>query len=115
MSDVKRFTGFIAVDGSTHNTLKQATDHSREVKVKRALAEAFAAQVVTPADVPEHELRTDQIITLDAYIYANRDAILAALNQEVTTRKPRTPKAKKPAAAANGATAPLPSPTELAA
>lgn len=100
MSDVKRFTGFIAVDGSTHNTLKHATDHSREVKVKKALAEAFAAQVVTPADVPEHELRADEIITLDAYIYENRDVILAALNQEVTTRKPRTSKAKKVAAPA---------------
>jgi hypothetical protein len=100
MSDVKRFTGFIAVDGSTHNTLKQATEHSREVKVKKALATAFAANVVTPADVPEHELTAEQIVPLDEFIFKNREAILAALSQQVTTRKPRTPKVK-PAAAAN--------------
>ena len=102
MSDVKRFTGFIAIDGSTHNTLKQATEHSREVKVKKALAESFGNQLVTPSDVPEHELSEAHVQTLDAYIFANSAAILSALNQQVTTRKPRTPKAKK---AANDAAA----------
>jgi hypothetical protein len=41
MSDVKSFTGFIAIDGSTHTTMKVAVEHSREVKIKAAL-EAFA-------------------------------------------------------------------------
>ena len=95
MSDVKRFTGFIAIDGSTHNTLKQATEHSREVK--KALAESFGNQLVTPSDVPEHELSEAHVQTLDAYIFANSAAILSALNQQVTTRKPRTPKVKKAA------------------
>lgn len=94
MSDVKKFTGFIAVDGSTHTNLKAATEHSRTVKVKKALADAFAGKLVTPADVPEHELTSEQIDPLDEFIFANREAILAALNQEVTTRKPRTPKPK---------------------
>lgn len=107
MSDVKRFTGFIAIDGSTHTNLKQATDHSREVKVKKALKDAFGTQLVVPADMPTHELENNPelVVNLDEYIFNNRAAILSALNQQVTTRKPRTPKAKKPADAANDAAA----------
>lgn len=102
MSDVKKFTGFIAVDGSTHTSMKAATEHSRIVKTKKALAEAFGGQLVSPADVPNHELedRPDLIVKLDEFIFSNRLAIQFALNQEVTTRKPRTPKVKAPAAPA---------------
>jgi hypothetical protein len=101
MSDVKKFTGFIAVDGSTHTSMKSATDHSREVKVQAALKEKFGDLLVTEG---EQDLENTGGVALDTFIYANREAILAALNQQVTTRKPRTPKAKvKPAntAAAN--------------
>lgn len=100
MSDVKKFTGFIAVDGSTHTSIKSAKDHSRVVKTKAALKEAFGGQLVSPADIPDHELENNPelVQNLDDFIYANRDAILAALNQEVTTRKPRAPKVKTVAA-----------------
>lgn len=106
MSDVKKFTGFIAVDGSTHTSMKSATEHSRVVKVKAALAASFGDQLVSPADVPDHQLEDspELVQTLDQFIYSNREAILAALNQEVTTRKPRTPKAKVKAAAEESVT-----------
>jgi len=103
MSDVKKFTGFIAVDGSTHTSLKSATDHSREVKVQAALKEKFGGQLVSPSEIDPQVLedQPELVQSLDAYIYANREAILQALNQQVTTRKPHTPKVKAPANAAN--------------
>lgn len=103
MSDVKKFTGFIAIDGSTHTSLKSATDRSREFKTQAALKEKFGDKLVTPAIVEAHELedKPELVQSLDAFIYANRDAILQALSQQVTTRKPRTPKVKVTTQAAN--------------
>jgi hypothetical protein len=91
MSDVKKFTGFIAVDGSTHTSLKSATDHSRTVKIQTALKEKFGNLTVAESS---RDLDETGGVELDAFIFANREAILVALNQEVTTRKKRTPKAK---------------------
>lgn len=90
MSDVKKFTGFIAIDGSTHTSLKSATEHSRLVKIRNALAGQFGIYNVT-----EDGDDDEAAISLDAFIYANRDSILTALNQEVLTRKKRIPKAAK--------------------
>lgn len=95
MSDVKRFTGFIAIDGSTHTSMKAATEHSREVKITRALKEKFGNLVVAEGitlSAPDE----GPGVSLDDFIYANRESILAALNQEVLTRKKRTPKVKSP-------------------
>lgn len=106
MSDVTSFTGFIAIDGSTHKTMKLAIEHTREVKVKAAL-EAFAA---APGDTSEIGTTDSgaQIIPVNvglaAFLLKNRTAILAAFNQEVLTRKPRVTKAEKKAAAAATAT-----------
>lgn len=86
MSDVKRFTGFIAVDGSTHTSQRAAIEHSRQVKIKAALKEKFGTFIVADsADGPQR-------IALDEFIYANAEAIQDALNQEVLTRKKRTPR-----------------------
>lgn len=97
MSDVKRFTGFIAIDGSTHTSAKAAIEHSRTVKIQNALKEKFGAYDVLESNRAFHE-QEGQEVSLADFIYANRESILAALNQEVLTRKKRTPKAK-PAAA----------------
>lgn len=103
MSDVKKFTGFIAIDGSTHTSLKSATDRSREFKVQAALKEKFGDQLVSPAHIAEHELedKPELVQSLNDFIFANREAIMEALNQQVTTRKPRTPKVKAATQAAN--------------
>lgn len=90
MADVKRFTGFIAIDGTTHTNAKAAIEHSRQVKTQTALKEKFGNLMVTEGDGAVE----GEGISLDDFIYANRDMILAALNQEVLTRKKRTPKAK---------------------
>lgn len=94
MSDVKKFTGFIAIDGSTHTSQKGAVEHSRVVKVKAALKKEFGELSVVAVDGTH---------ALDEYIFARAADILAALNQDVLTRKKRTPKAKpaavEPAAA----------------
>lgn len=87
MSDVKRFTGFIAVDNSTHKTEKEAVEHSRAVKTKAALKEKFGTYNVVGGE---------KGCALDDFLYENRTAILAALNQEVLTRKKRTVKPKAP-------------------
>lgn len=89
MSDVKRFTGFIAVDNTTHKSEKEAVEHSRAVKTKTAL-EKLAGDL----QVRSHSGDLEQL--LSPYLYENRVAILAALNQEVLTRKKRTVKPKVP-------------------
>jgi hypothetical protein len=106
MADVKKFTGFIAIDGSTHSSFKSASDHSRLVKIQSALSEKFSGLEVTDTTVPD-ELPDGDPVSMPDFIFANRDAILAALTQEVLTRKKRTPKTPKAAdSAAPAETAP---------
>lgn len=93
MSDVKKFTGFIAIDGSTHTSMKSATDHSRQVKIQRALAEKFVGLSVSESVTSSNS--EDDGVTMPDFIYANRDAILACLNQDVLTRKKRAPNKAK--------------------
>lgn len=103
MADVKKFTGFIAVDGSTHTTSKSAVEHSRQVKIQKALAEKFSNLCVDSLVMTEI---SEEPVDLPTFIYANRDAILACLNQDVLTRKKRAPnKAKTTEAAAEAAAA----------
>lgn len=87
MSDIKKFTGFIAIDGSTHSTLKSAQDHTRDFKIRKALEEKFAGLSITSEGA-------DTGVSVADFIIANMDAIKAALNPEVLLRKKRTPKAK---------------------
>lgn len=93
MSDVKKFTGYLAADGSTHNTQGQAIAHSKEVKTKKALAD-LADDMVVYAE----RMHPDQQepVSLNTWLYDNREAVLAALQQEVLLRKKRTPKVKAP-------------------
>ena len=93
MSEVKAFTGFIAIDGSTHSSKTAAINHTREVKIKTALQTAFGIHTVTKDQNGDKELVA--WVALDAFIYENRDAILEALNQEVLTRKKRAPNKAK--------------------
>ena len=96
MSDVKKFTGFIAVDGSTHTSQKAAIEHSRQVKIQTALKEKFGALVVgshTIIDVGVTE--QNPVAWLADFLYENRDSIIEALNQEVLTRKKRAPNKAK--------------------
>lgn len=102
MSDVKRFTGFIAIDGTTHTSAKSAIEHSRQVKIKTALKDKFGTLRLLSTSAEGHEQPGG---ALDEFIYANRDQILSALNQEVLTRKKRTPKAKADAAPETAAVA----------
>lgn len=115
VADVRRFTGYVAADGSHHATLKAAAAVSLEVKTRAALDAVFAdVTQFTDAEVyrPYEDDDTCVIAVKDMpkFIYANRVAILAALNQEVSLRKPRKPradkgtKAAKPAAVAVTAT-----------
>lgn len=94
MSEVKAFTGFIAIDGSTHSSKTAAINHTREVKVKTALQTAFGCHSVTQ-DQNGDEEQEGQAKALDVFIYENREAILEALNQEVLTRKKRAPNKAK--------------------
>lgn len=94
MSDVKKFSGYIAADGTHHDTQKQAIAASLEFKTKAALSDAFTGQSVY-SDVGHLD---DQIgKPLADFLYDNRVQLLDALNQEVLLRKKRTPKQKAPA------------------
>ena len=87
MTDIKKFTGFIAPDGTTHTTEKAAVAYTKDLKVKAALAAAFAVGYVGMPDATQDDdtLRAD----LAAFLFDNRTAILAAFNTEVLMRKPR--------------------------
>lgn len=100
MADVKKFTGFIAIDGSTHTTSKSAVEHSRQVKIQKALADKFSGMCVDSLIATE---TPEDFVDLPTFIYANRDSILACLNQDVLTRKKRTPNKAKAVEAANDA------------
>ena len=100
-ADIKRFTGFIAPDGSTHDTLKKATDHTRELKIKEALQQFANIEAAVDTGV-SHDDRDNTVVFADdmpSFLFAHQEAILAAFNQEVLLRKKREPKPKavKPA------------------
>jgi len=88
MSDIKKFTGYVSSDGKTHNSQKAAVTHELELKTKKALADSFGGRSVYS------DTDGERLVALDDFLYENRVAILAALNQEVLLRKKRTPKPK---------------------
>lgn len=65
MSDVKKFTGFIAIDGSTHTSQKAAVEHSRQVKVQTALKEKFDAYDVLENNRPLHQQEGEEVSLAD--------------------------------------------------
>lgn len=101
MSDIRRFTGFLAPDGSTHDTEKKAIEYTRLLKIRAALAERFKGFEVGEDGSADIKAAAD-------FIFEQRAAILACLNPEVLTRKkrtPRVPKETKPVVAAPAAPA----------
>lgn len=99
-ADVRRFTGYIAADGSHHATLKAAAAVSLEVKTRAALQEVFGKKSTIPdpslLEIPEGWVEpVISVADLPSFLYDNRTAILAALNQEVSLRKPRKPRTSK--------------------
>lgn len=97
-ADIKRFTGFIAPDGSTHDSIKKATDYTRELKIKEALAEFLKVTPETNPGVnkdPHGELAI-YVHTLPDFLFHHKADILAAFNQDVLMRAPRQVKKRVP-------------------
>ena len=90
MSDIRRFTGFLAPDGSTHDTEKKAIEYTRQFKIRAALDERFKGFEVGEDGSADIKAAAD-------FIFEQRAAILACLNPEVLTRKKRTPRVPKDA------------------
>lgn len=90
MADIKKFTGYIAPDGSTHDTIKKATDYTRELKIKEALA-LFKGTLNEDSCWVGSDGQGPVVCAddLPAFLYANKDAIIAAFNPEVLLRAPR--------------------------
>lgn len=96
-ADIRKFTGFIAPDGTTHDTLKKATDYTKELKVKAALAD-FALVTEANSGVTDTDGSGTLVIyveDLPKFLLAHRAEILASFNQEATTRKPHKPREPK--------------------
>lgn len=94
MADIKRFTGFIAIDGSTHDTLAKATAHTKEVKIGLALKEFAVAVSSNPVgfsvdDRDNHVLYPED---LPNFLLKHRVAIQAAFNQSVVMRDAKSGK-----------------------
>jgi hypothetical protein len=102
--DVRPFKGFIAIDGSTHLTSKLAIEHSRELKVKKAFADLAAtiAQGATTvgstiagaidADVAGPVIDLSNPVRVAEFLFAFRNDVIAAANQDVRLRAPRADK-----------------------
>ena len=105
MADIRKFTGFIAPDGSTHDTIGKATAHTRNLKVKEALQKQFGN--VTPGthgNSVSQDDRDNFVIypeQLPEFLFTHRDAIAACFKQDVKLRESRKPKASAPAPAAS--------------
>lgn len=85
---IKKSVSFTAPDGSIHTSVKAAEAYvlNQEIQAKLAAFEGYVTE--------EEGLSHGQ--PLSAYLFENKDAIMAALNPKVDfrQRKPRTPKAK---------------------
>lgn len=106
--DVRSFTGYIACDGSTHKTAKDAVTHSEQVKVTNALSNLALAATANPTaptgvSVDERGFRVIFIEDLPVYLAAHRAEITAAFSQVVKVRAPR---GSKKAAATQAAVGP---------
>jgi hypothetical protein len=98
MADIKRFTGFIAPDGTTHSSLTAATNYTNELKVKESLSQ-FAFAVATDDEDSTVSITSEgnnavYVEDLPKFLLENRDAILAAFGQKATLRAPRGSKKK---------------------
>jgi hypothetical protein len=96
-ADIKKFVGYTAIDGSAHDTLKSATDYTRDYKIKEAL-KSFSAFDSSKAGVTVDSDGDSAVFVeeLPEFLFAHREAIMAAFKQDVNMRKPRTLTPKKP-------------------
>lgn len=107
MSDIKKFTGFIAPDGTTHTTMQKATAYTLDLKIKQGLEDFKLANPETSAGVSESDSGAIVIFVEDlpTFLFAHRADIMAAFKPEVTTRKKRVAKAPGAAKVAKAAIA----------
>lgn len=105
MADIKKFTGFIAPDGSLHDTAAKASAYTKELKAKEALKELFAGMEFPEERFPEiyQDDRGNEVIAfpdlrpmLERIVFENRAAIVKAFEQNVKLRD-RKPNKKKAA------------------
>lgn len=94
-AEVKRFTGYMAIDNTPHDSMKKAVEHSRTVKIKEALTAKFVG--ASPAMHKEIEQDDTDSFVLSAsnipeFLFNNREAIMACYDQKVTLRAPRKPR-----------------------
>jgi hypothetical protein len=94
MSDIKKFTGFIAPDGTTHTTMQKATAYTLDLKIKLALEDFKLVTNATSAGVSEDDAGSAAIYPEDLplFLFAHKADIMAAFKPEVTTRKKRVAK-----------------------
>jgi hypothetical protein len=92
-ADIRKFTGFLAPDGSTHETVKKAIEYTRDLKVKEALADFGLVTPESSEGVSDGENGyVIHVENLPAFLAAHRADIELAFNQEVSMRSPRKPK-----------------------
>jgi hypothetical protein len=101
MADIRKFTGFVAIDGTTHTTIKAAIEHTRAFKIKEAL-KAFEPLLACSKKSEESGVDEDDggnlaiyPSGLPAFLFNNREAIMAAFNQEAVIRAPRKTRSPK--------------------
>lgn len=93
MADIKKFTGFIAPDGSTHKTASDAIAYTRDLKIKEALNIAAQSMHLRNRDDRDHAcLYPDDIAE---FLIENMDAIQKAFSQSVVLRDRAKPKKAK--------------------
>lgn len=104
-ADVRPAKGYVALDGVTYETQKAAITASHDFKVMAALKDFAAAcpsfDGTEPKDGATFDDRDNPVLYQDGlatFIFVHRNAILAALKQEVSLRKPYARKPKTPAA-----------------
>ena len=99
MADIKRFTGFIAPDGSTHASLTAATIYTNDLKVKAALADFTLLTPESSKGLCHDDYGQVVILIKDLpeFLAGHKDDILAAFGQKATLRAPRGTKVKKAA------------------
>lgn len=94
-ADIKKFTGYIAPDNTTHKTAKEAIAYARDLKVKEALLTfaGTALDALFKEGADRHEgLASAGESELADFLFKNQAAITAAFNQEVRVRAQRTKK-----------------------
>lgn len=99
-ADIRKFTGFIAADGSTHESMTKARAHADDLKIKSALTASFSKLNTSQASVYQPDGTDGHVVhenDMADWLFANRVAITAALSVRATTRAPRKPRSTKAA------------------